>query len=123
MTDILGCVADRFALETAFRDGKDIVGAGRQQVRRVRASVGAFHRCAWTFTMTEAWAWGRPAEVLVGHRAAAPWDDGARRPSHADQRRAWRRELLAEQILTVLRPGLTQQEIHKTAERLLDLAV
>ena len=29
--DILGCVADRFALETAFRDCKDIVGAGRER--------------------------------------------------------------------------------------------
>ena len=42
-----------------FRDLKDIVGAGQQQVRRVRASVEAFHVCLWTFTMTEAWAWGR----------------------------------------------------------------
>jgi DDE superfamily endonuclease len=122
VADILGCVADRFALETAFRDCKDIVGAGQQQVRRVRASVGAFHVCAWAFTMTEAWAWGRPAEVLVGHRSASPWDDRTRRPSHADKRRAWRRELLAEQIHTVLRPGLTETEIRTAAERLLDLA-
>jgi hypothetical protein len=122
VADILGCVGDRFAIETAFRDCKDIVGAGQQQVRRVRASVGAFHVCLWTFTMTEARAWGRPAEVLVGHRSASPWDDGARRPSHADKRRAWRRELLAEQIQTALRPGLTEPEIHAAAERLLDLA-
>ncbi len=45
VADILGAIADRFSLETAFRDCKDIVGAGRQQVRRVRASVGAFHLC------------------------------------------------------------------------------
>ena len=31
VADILGCVADRFALETAFRDCKDIVGAGRER--------------------------------------------------------------------------------------------
>jgi len=122
VADILGCVADRFALETAFRDCKGIVGAGREQVRRVRASVGAFHLCLWAFTMTEAWAWGRPAETLVGHRSASPWDDGARRPGHADKRRACRRELLAEQIHTVLRPGLTETEIRTAAERLLDLA-
>ena len=122
VADILEAVAARFALEVGFRDPKDVVGAGQQQVRRVRASVGAFHVCAWTLTMTEAWAWGRPAEVLVGHRSASPWDDGARRPSHADKRRAWRRELLAEQIHTVLRPGLTELEIRTAAERLLDLA-
>jgi hypothetical protein len=122
VADILEAVAARFSLETTFRDCKEIVGAGQQQVRRVRASVGAFHVCLWTFTMTEAWAWGRGNDGLVGHRTVSPWDDGARRPSHADKRRAWRRELLAAQIHAVLRPGLTEAEIHAVAERLLDLA-
>jgi hypothetical protein len=106
VADILECVAQRFALETTFRDLKDVVGAGQQQVRRVRASIGAFHVCLWTLTMTEAWAWDRGVTDLVGHRSASPWDDAARRPSHADKRRAWRRELLAAEILAVLRPGL-----------------
>jgi len=122
VADILGAVAGRFSFETAFRDLKDVVGAGQQQVRRARASVGAFHVCLWTFTLTEAWAWGRDREGLVGHRSASPWDDDSRRPSHADKRRAWRRELLAEQIHAVLRPGLTEPEIRDAAERLLDLA-
>ena len=122
VADILVCVANRFSLEIAFRDCKDVVGAGQQQVRRVRASVGAFHVCLWTFTMTEAWAWERDNEGLVGHRSASPWDDGSRRPSHADKRRAWRRELLAVQIHAVLRPGLTGPEIQAAAEHLLDLA-
>ena len=122
VADILESVAARFSLEVTFRDLKTVVGAGQQQVRRVRASVGAFHVCLWTFTMTEAWAWGRDADGLVGHRSASPWDDGARRPSHADKRPAWRRELLAEQLHAVLRPGLTAQEIHAAAERLLNLA-
>jgi len=109
-------------LSTFRGELQEVVGAGQQQVRRVRASVGVFHACAWTLTMTEAWVWGRPAEVLVGHRSASPWDDGARRPSHADKRRAWRRELLAEQVHTVLRPVLTGPERQAAAERLLDLA-
>jgi hypothetical protein len=71
VADILSCVADRFSLETTFRDCKEIVGAGQQQVRFVGASVGAFHICLWTFTLTEAWAWGRPAEELVD-RSASP---------------------------------------------------
>jgi len=122
VADILESVAARFSLEVTFRDLKTVVGAGQQQVRRVRASVGAFHVCLWTFTMTEAWTWGRDKEGLVGHRSTSPWDDGARRPSHADKRRAWRRELLAEEIHAVLRPGLTVQEIQTVAERLLNLA-
>jgi hypothetical protein len=122
VAEILLAVANRFSLEVTFRDLKDIVGAGQQQVRRLPASVGAFHVCVWTFTMTEAWAWGQDTEGLVGHRSASPWDDTTRRPSHADKRRAWRRELLAEQILTVLRPGLTEVEIRIAAECLLNLA-
>ena len=118
---ILEAVADRFSLETAFRDCKEIVGAGQQQVRFVWASVGAFHLCLWTYTMTEAWAWGREAEDLVD-RSASPWDDPARRPSHADKRRAWRRELLGEEIRAALRPGVTEAEFQAVAERLLSLA-
>ena len=55
--------------------------------------------------MTEAWAWGRSEEGLVGHRSASPWDDESRRPSHADKRRAWRRELLGNEIRAALSPG------------------
>lgn len=79
------------------------VGAGQQQVRRLRASVEAFCVRVWTFTMTEAWGWIRPVTDLVGHRRASPWDDGARRPSRADKRQAWRRELMAAEIHAALR--------------------
>lgn len=121
VADILTTVADRFALEIAFRDCKEIVGAGQQQVRFIWASVGAFLACLWTFTMTEAWAWSRPAAELVD-RSASPWDSPLRRPSHADKRRAWRRALLGEEIRAVLRPGVTEEEIQATAERLLSMA-
>jgi hypothetical protein len=121
VADILTAVADRFSLETTFRDCKEIVGAGQQQVRFIWASTGAFHVCLWTFTMTEAWAWSRPSVELVD-RSASPWDSPLRRPSHADKRRAWRRTLLGEEIRAVLRPGVTEEEIQATAERLLDLA-
>jgi DDE superfamily endonuclease len=121
VADILTAVADRFSLEITFRDCKEIVGAGQQQVRFIWANVGAFHVCLWTFTMTEAWAWSRPAAELV-NRSDSPWDSPLRRPSHADKRRAWRRELLGEEIRAVLRPGVTEEEIQTTAERLLGLA-
>jgi hypothetical protein len=45
VADILETIADRFSLETTFRDCKEVVGAGQQQVRFVWASVGAFHLC------------------------------------------------------------------------------
>jgi hypothetical protein len=122
VADILAAVANRFSLETTFRDCKEIVGAGQQQVRFVWANVGAFHVCLWAFTMTEAWAWDRAETGLVGHRSASPWDDETRRPSHADKRRAWRRELLSDEIRATLRPGISEREIQAAAERLLNLA-
>jgi hypothetical protein len=121
VADILGAVADRFSLETAFRDLKEIVGAGQQQVRFIWANIGCFYVCMWTYTMTEAWAWSQPSEELVD-RSESPWDAPLRRPSHADKRRAWRRELLGEEIRQVLRPGVTEKEIQAAAERLLNLA-
>src|SRR4051794_10083580 len=121
VADILGAVTDRFSLEITFRECKQIVGAGQQQVRFIGANIGAFHICLWTFTMTEAWAWGRKEEELVD-RSASPWDAASRRPSHADKRRAWRRELLGEEIRAVVHPGATDAEIQATAERLLSLA-
>jgi hypothetical protein len=122
VADVLELVADRFSLETAFRDVKEVVGAGQQQVRFIWANVGAFHVCLWAFTTTEAWAWDRAEAGLVGHRSASPWDDDPRRPSHADKRRAWRREVLGEEIRAALRPGVTEREIAAAAERLLNLA-
>jgi DDE superfamily endonuclease len=121
VADILGMVADRFSLEITFRECKQVVGAGQQQVRFIWANIGAFHICLWTYTMTEAWAWGRKQEELVD-RSASPWDKAPRRPSHADKRRAGRHELLGEEIRAVLRPGATEEEIQATAERLLNLA-
>ena len=120
--DLLAAMADRFSLETTFRDCKEVVGAGQQPVRFVWANIGAWHICLWTFTLTEAWAWGRSGEELVD-RSDSPWDDPDRRPSHADKRRAWRRELLAEEIHAALLPGITEAEIRALAERLLSLAV
>jgi hypothetical protein len=121
VADVLGCVADRLALETAFRDAKEVAGAGQQQVRFLGANVGAFHLCLWTYTMTEAWAWGRSEGGLVD-RSASPWDDPTRRPSHADKRRAWRRELLGGEIRAALRAAATKAEIQAATERLIQWA-
>ena len=63
-----------------------------------------------------------PGGARVGGPRASPWGDPNRRPSHADKRGAWRRELLAEEIRAVLRPGVTEEEIQVVAERLLSLA-
>ncbi|MDY3557395.1 transposase [Gemmata sp. JC717] len=122
VANVLGLVADRFSLETCFRDLKQVVGAGHQQVRGVAANVGCFHLCLWALTMTEVWAWDQKAEDLVAHRSASPWDDRTRRPSHADKRRAWQRVLLAEEIQAVVGEHHDPAKIQELARRCLDLA-
>ena len=72
--------------------------------------------------MTEAWAWTRGESEMVGHRGASPWDREMRRPSHADKRRAWKREMLGEEIRAALRAGANEAAIADTTERLLTLA-
>ena len=65
---------------------------GEVRSRRVWSNVGAFHLGMWMRMLTELWAWSRPVEELSDRRES-PWDDAARRPSHADRRRAlWREE-------------------------------
>jgi hypothetical protein len=79
-------------------------------VRFISANVGAFQVCLWTYTLTEAWAWGRAATELV-HHSASPCDTPLRRPSHADKRRARRRALLGEEIRAALHTGVTEAEL------------
>ncbi len=91
--DILGLVADRGALEQAFKDVKEVWGAGQQQLRNLHANVGAWHLNLWAYTLVELEAWDRPERQLVDRRDS-PWDAEPRRPSHADRRKALRRQSL-----------------------------
>jgi hypothetical protein len=96
-TTILEQAADRGALEQDHHDLKEVEGTGQQQVRNVWANVGAFHLTLWAHCLTELWAWFQPKEVLCD-RSDSPWDDGQRRPSHADRRKALQRTCLAEEF-------------------------
>jgi hypothetical protein len=87
----------------------------------VWANIGAFHICLWTYTMTEGWAWNWPKDGVVD-RTGSPSDDPKRRPSHAEKRWAWQRELLAAEIQAVLSSVANHQEIDAATTHLLDLA-
>jgi DDE superfamily endonuclease len=121
VAEVLEAAADRGALEETNKDVKEIWGADQQQVRNLAANVGCFNLNGWMYSMVEAWAWGRSDEELVDRRSS-PWDDDTRRPSHADKRKALQREVLREEIRTILagRPG--EAEIEELTERLLRLA-
>src|SRR5439155_11881573 len=94
---ILEAVADRGAIEQNFHDLKEVHGTGQQQVRNYWANIAAYHVTMWWHTLIELWAWRKPHHQLSDRRAS-PWDDPARRPSHADRRNALRRQCLQNEF-------------------------
>jgi hypothetical protein len=58
-------------------------------------------------SVVRTWAWQRSAEGLV---ARPVWDEEERRPSHADKRRAWPREIRREAIRVAVRERPEWQE-------------
>ena len=94
---ILEAVADRAAIEQDFHDLKEVEGLGQQQLRNVWANLGAFHLNLWAHSLVELWAWAKPKGQIC-NRKASPWDDPARRPSHADRRKALQQECIRQQF-------------------------
>ncbi len=118
---VLEAMADRGAIEQTFKDVKEVWGAGQQQVRNVHASIGALAVNLTMYSLVEAWAWARREEGLVDRRRS-PWDAEERRPSHADSARRVQREILQEEIRTLVPQRRKRQEFHNLLSRLLDLA-
>ena len=118
---ILEAMADRGAIEQLFHDVKEVWGAGQQQVRNVYASIGAFTVNLVLYSVVEAWAWARAEEELVDRRGS-PWDTAARRPSHADKRKAVQSEILGKEIQAALGKRMKREEFQALAMRLLHLA-
>jgi hypothetical protein len=112
-------MADRSAIEQMFKDVKEVWGAGQQQVRNVYANIGAMVVNLICYSMVEAWAWLRKEKELV---ARPVWDEEARRPSHADKRRALQREILRQEIRAAVGERPQWQEFQSFATCLLDLA-
>src|SRR6266852_6048059 len=86
-----------------------------------RANEGAFHWCLWGYTVVEWWAWEQPFGQLCD-RSDSPWDDAARRPSHANRRKALQRELLGGEFWRRWGDGPCPPEIREVVEALLDMA-
>jgi hypothetical protein len=119
--EVLEAAADRGSLEETNKDVKEVWGADEQQVRNLDANVGCFNLNGWMYSLVEAWAWEKSDEELVDRRDS-PWDDAARRPSHADKRKALQREVLREEIRAILASGPGDAEIAKLTDRILQLA-
>ena len=116
---ILEAMADRGAIEQLFHDVKEVWGAGQQQVRNVYASIGAFTVNLLLYSVVEVWAWARAEDELVSR---PPWDEAARRPSHADKRKAVQGEILRREIQAALGERPKREEFQALAMRLLNLA-
>ena len=93
--EIVQATLDRWAIEQNNHDLKEVEGIEQVQLRRVWSNVGALNLNLWVHTLVELWSWNRPVAQLRD-RAASPWDDADRRPSHADRRKALQREMLEE---------------------------
>ena len=99
---ILEAFADRATIEQNFHDLKEVWGTGQQQVRNIWTNVGVFHLNLWMHTLVELWAWNLPHERLC-NRSDSPWDDPQRRPSHANRRKALRRQFLENELSAIAR--------------------
>lgn len=118
---VLEAMADRGAIEQLFKDIKEVWGAGQQQVRNVYASIGAFTVNLVLYSVVEAWAWPRGEETLVD-RSRCPWDRAARRPSHADKRKAVQGEILVKEIQAAVGQRTKREQFQELAMRMLHLA-
>jgi len=72
-------------------------------------------------TLVECWAWRKPAAEICD-RSDSPWDNAARRPSHADRRKALRRQILHREYSSLSLVHRCSSKIRSLYQRLLQLA-
>jgi hypothetical protein len=119
---ILEAVAARWAIEEHFHDVKEVWGAGQQQVRNVWSNLGCWHLNQWIYTLVELCCWDVEKSELTDRRTR-PWDNAARRPSHADRRRYISREMLQKQFLAALPRTPDDHQFRTLFEDLIALAL
>jgi hypothetical protein len=121
VVEILEAFADRATIEQDFHDVKEVWGSGQQQVRNIWTNLGVYNLNLWMHSLVELWAWDRSAEELCD-RSDSPWDDAARRPSHANRRQALRRQILRQELSTITTTWSLPPQIIQLANGLMALA-
>jgi hypothetical protein len=119
--EILEAFADRATIEQDFHDVKEVWGAGQQQVRNIWTNVAVYQLNLWMHTLVELWGWNRTHEELCD-RSDSPWDDADRRPSHANRRKALRKQIMEHELLTIAADWRLPRKILHLAQRLMALA-
>ena len=75
----------------------------------------------WMHTLVELWSWDRSHQQLCD-RSDSPWDDAGRRPSHADRRKALRKQIFRNELSTITDTESLPPKIIQLAESLMALA-
>ena len=119
--EILEAFADRATIEQDFHDVKEVWGSGQQQVRNIWTNLAVYNLNLWMHTLVELWAWRRGRVELID-RHDSPWDNADRRPSHANRRKALRRQMIGNELLTITTEWSLPQKIIHWAETLIALA-
>lgn len=120
--EIVETMADRSSIEQDFHDVKEVWGTGQQQVRNIWTNIAVYNLNLWVHTLLECWAWSKPAEA-IRDRNDSPWDDADRRPSHADRRKALRREILQNEYMSLPASHRLSSKIRGLYQRLLQLVM
>ena len=119
--EIIETFGDRSSIEQDFHDVKEIWDAGQQQVRNIWTNIAVFNLNLWVHTLVECWAWNKSVDE-IRDRADSPWDDAQRRPSHADRRKALRRETLHNEYSSLSTSHRLSPRIRGLYQLLLQLA-
>ena len=120
--EIIEAFGDRATIEQDFHDVKEVWGAGQQQVRNIWTNLAVYHLNLWMHTLVELWSWKRSHDEVCD-RSMSPWDDADRRPSHADRRKALRRQIMERELSTLAAVRRLPRKILLLAQRLMALAV
>ena len=119
--EIIEAFADRATIEQDYHDVKEVWGSGQQQVRNIWTNVAVYNLNLWMHTLVELWAWDKSHGELCD-RSDSPWDDAARRPSHANRRNALRRHILRNELLSITAVWSLPQKIIRLTKSLMALA-
>ncbi|MBU8870761.1 MAG: transposase [Gemmatimonadales bacterium] len=119
--EIIEAFADRATIEQDFHDVKEVWGSGQQQVRNIWTNLAVYNLNLWMHTLVELWAWDKSGRQLVD-RGDSPWDDPLRRPSHANRRKALRRQILRNELSTITAAWSLPRKIIQLTKNLVALA-
>jgi hypothetical protein len=105
--------AERWSIEVAFRDAKQITGVGEARNRTALAvertvPFGLLVQSLVTIWYTHA---GHTGAVVAARRRLAPWYDQKREPSWLDMLTTLRRQLIADHFRATPHPAVTHTEI------------